>query len=256
MSNDRMIFSIVPIDVWLDKRLRLETVRVLGALLSFRGKDTNTVWPTRHSIAERCGLPPAKISEATSELMRLGWLKKDGRGGFSKATRYTIVVPRIVTDSVTIPQSVTVTEKGTGGVPQSVTRMPVPQSVRGKELTNNKPEELTNKVAQVLPASASTKSKLNGAECSAIIKYLNEKSGSNFRLVDTTKKLIQARFNEGATFAEMKQVIDQKTVEWKPDPKMAKYLRPDTLFNATKYSSYAGQLRKTKSGADIFGGCV
>lgn len=47
------IFSIVPLEVWADKRLTLKQMRVLGVLFSFRGKNTDTVWPSRAQIAER-----------------------------------------------------------------------------------------------------------------------------------------------------------------------------------------------------------
>lgn len=150
LMDDRPIFSIVPIEAWQDKRLRLESLRVLGVLLSFRGKDTNTIWPSRQAIADRCGMPLAKISEATSDLERLGWVKKEGRGGYSKATRYTITVPEIVTDSVTVPQSVTVPEQGTG--PRyRIGIKTVTERGTGKELTKNIPSE-EKAVAQALPA--------------------------------------------------------------------------------------------------------
>jgi hypothetical protein len=100
------VFSIVPIEVWRDKRLTLEQIRVLGVLLSFRAKNTDTVWPSRQQIAERCGMNVCNISTATSSLERLGWLRKDGKGGHSKATRYTITVPDL-DDSGTVAHSAT-----------------------------------------------------------------------------------------------------------------------------------------------------
>ena len=33
-------------------------------------------------------------------------------------------------------------------------------------------------------------------------------------------------------------MVAYKVAEWKNDPKMKKYLRPETLFNATKFESY------------------
>ena len=88
--------SVVPIEVIQDKRLTLEQTRVLVALFSFRNKVTNTVWPSRAAIAERTGMHPSNISSATTALATLGWLTKEGLGGFSKSTRYTLSVPDIV----------------------------------------------------------------------------------------------------------------------------------------------------------------
>lgn len=79
-------------------------------------------------------------------------------------------------------------------------------------------------------------------ESAEVLQYLNEKVGSNFRAVESNIKLIEARIKEGATLDELKRVISSKAAEWKNDPKMAEYLRPSTLFNASKYAQYSGQL--------------
>lgn len=75
-----------------------------------------------------------------------------------------------------------------------------------------------------------------------ILKFLNEKTGRAYRPVDTNLKLIEARLKSGATLRDCFQVIAKKTREWKSDAKMAEYLRPATLFNATKFEQYVGEL--------------
>ena len=70
-----------------------------------------------------------------------------------------------------------------------------------------------------------------------IIEYLNQKAKKKFRVVDKTRKLIQARFNEKFTLDDFKKVIDNQTVKWLNDLKMADYLRPETLFG-TKFEGY------------------
>lgn len=146
----------------MDKRLTLGQMRVLIALLSFRSKGTETVWPSREQIASRCGMPACKISTATSELERLGWIKKEGSGGHSKSTRYTFFAPDTVTDLVTVTEQVTVTDlvtvkeqrtvtdSVTGGVTESVTGG-VTDSVTRKEVTN----EVTNEVTKNTRARSS-----------------------------------------------------------------------------------------------------
>ena len=131
MSQD--IFAITPIEVIQDQRLTKRQIKVLIALLSFRGKNTNTVWPSREKLSQRCNLPVTRISQTTSELVDLGWLTKDGKGGFSKSTRYQITVPNLVT----VTKSVTVTKTVTPTVTKTVTGMGVTKTVTGKELTKN-----------------------------------------------------------------------------------------------------------------------
>lgn len=72
----------------------------------------------------------------------------------------------------------------------------------------------------------------------AIIDYLNEKCGTSFRpQTKKTQQLIKARMNEGYSVDDFKSVIDRKASDWKNDPKMSQYLRPETLFG-NKFESY------------------
>jgi hypothetical protein len=36
----------------------------------------------------------------------------------------------------------------------------------------------------------------------------------------------------------VKQMISRQVLKWKDDPKMCDYLRPETLFNKTKFDGY------------------
>jgi uncharacterized phage protein (TIGR02220 family) len=74
-----------------------------------------------------------------------------------------------------------------------------------------------------------------------IIDYLNSKANTNYRHTSKkTQQLIRARWNEGFRLDDFKTVIDKKVSEWLNDPKMNKYLRPETLFG-TKFESYLNQ---------------
>ena len=73
-----------------------------------------------------------------------------------------------------------------------------------------------------------------------IISYLNEKTSSRYRSTDTTKKLIRARLEEGFTKEDFFTVIDNKVKTWK-GTEWEKYLRPSTLFNASKFQGYLNE---------------
>lgn len=137
-------FSLVPIEVVRDKRLTLEQMRVLIALFSFRSKATNTIWPSRQAISARCGVHPSNVSAATTALERLGWLRKDGNGGRSKASSYTLCVPYLDTNTVaqqdTVADSATVAQQATQTVAQQATQT-VAQQARRKEHTNEHTNE-------------------------------------------------------------------------------------------------------------------
>lgn len=89
-----------------------------------------------------------------------------------------------------------------------------------------------------------TDSKLSqqNSDSKEILSYLNEKSFKNFQPTDSNLKLITARLKEGATKKDCIIVINSKVQEWISDPKMNQYLRPATLFNATKFSQYVGSI--------------
>ena len=127
------LFAIVPIEVSMDRRLTSWQMRVLIALLSFRGRDTNLVYPKRETLAQRCGLHVNNISKTTRELEELGWITKDGLGGNSRATAYRITVPTLA-ESTTIAESTTLVES---------TRSTLAESTRRIELTNELTNELT-----------------------------------------------------------------------------------------------------------------
>jgi len=75
-----------------------------------------------------------------------------------------------------------------------------------------------------------------------ILNFLIKRSGKNFKHVPSNLKLITARIKEGHSETEILAVIEMKVSEWGSDPKMAKYIRPATLFNAEKFNQYVGEL--------------
>jgi len=74
-----------------------------------------------------------------------------------------------------------------------------------------------------------------------VLQYLNRNAGKNYRPVDTNLKLIVARLKSGATPLQLREVVFTKCSQWGSDEKMAEYLRPATLFNATKFEQYLGE---------------
>ena len=71
----------------------------------------------------------------------------------------------------------------------------------------------------------------------AIVAHLNEKAHTNYKpTTEATRRLINARLNEGHSVEDFMTVIDHKCAEWLVSG-MAQYLRPQTLFG-TKFESY------------------
>lgn len=84
---------VAPLEVLTDRRLTDPERRVLLALFSFRGKNTNTVWPGLDSIADRAMVNDrGRVSKLTTSLAAKGWLTKKKRG-FTGCNEYTLSVP-------------------------------------------------------------------------------------------------------------------------------------------------------------------
>lgn len=90
-----------------------------------------------------------------------------------------------------------------------------------------------------------------------ILCFLNEKAGTKYRAeTQATQKLIVARLEDGFTVEDFQTVIDKKCAEWKDDDKMAKYLRPETLFG-NKFEGYLNapvvkkETKKPDGGVDL-----
>lgn len=94
-----------------------------------------------------------------------------------------------------------------------------------------------------MPPAAKEKPK-NILAAERVLTYLNHLTDRYYRPTKATLAMISARlkdYSEGDIIA----VISSKCREWENDPKMEKYLRPATLFSASKFDSYFGQAKKS-----------
>ena len=110
--------------------------------------------------------------------------------------------------------------------------------------TETTTENILSSSANIDRAAVKQKSKRSEQNEAAkhLIEYLNQKAGRKFRATPTNLKLITARLSEGYKPADVARVIERKCAEWLNDPQMSQYLRPSTLFNATKFNDYVGQI--------------
>ncbi len=72
-----------------------------------------------------------------------------------------------------------------------------------------------------------------------VVTHLNAQTGRNFHTsAKITSSSIRARLREGFTVQDCKDVIDHRVALWGMSPKMRQYLRPVTLFQASKFEGY------------------
>ncbi len=82
------------------------------------------------------------------------------------------------------------------------------------------------------------------------IGFLNERTRKNFSARhpngDPTQALtaVHSLLKKGYTATNLRQVIANRCLKWRDDPKMEEFLRPETLFRPSKFASYLGELGK------------
>ena len=75
-----------------------------------------------------------------------------------------------------------------------------------------------------------------------VLQFLNAKASRGYKPVPANVDPIVARMREGASADDLRAVVAKKCREWLGDSKMNLYLRPETLFNRTKFAQYQGEL--------------
>ena len=79
-----------------------------------------------------------------------------------------------------------------------------------------------------------------------VIDYLNLKAGKSYRPGNNNTRLLLRRLdNRGYKINDFKGVIDLKVLQWKDNPKMNKYSRPQTLFSGN-FEKYLDEVRNVQ----------
>lgn len=86
-----------------------------------------------------------------------------------------------------------------------------------------------------------------------VVSYLNEATGKSFKPVGKTAQLIKDRIKtDKATYDDFINCIDNMVAEWSDNPKMKIYLRPATLFQASKFAGYVNHKSINQEVSDAF----
>jgi len=115
-------------------------------------------------------------------------------------------------------------------------------------LTENTTENTTdikNPICQVAPQPDGDV--LITDQAKQVLTHLNQVTSSRYQVSTTSLQNIRARIGEGFTVEELSLVVDYCNAKWSEDLTMSAYLRPQTLFQPTKFPGY---LKSAKSWAN------
>lgn len=195
----------IPREVWLDSRLNALDKVILTEIDSLDQGELGCYASNAH-LAEFCQCSERKVSAAVSKLIECGYVSVAGFDGRKRTLRSNL------------------------------------SNLRGSHEKNaGEPSKKCEADTQNLRQSNTDRNTVNNTDKNIyveIVDYLNEKTGTHYRAGSkTTRAHINARLGEGFTVDDFKKVIDRKCSEWLGNPKMAQYLRPETLFG-TKFEGY------------------
>lgn len=83
-----------------------------------------------------------------------------------------------------------------------------------------------------------------------VLEQIKKLTGKTFRAFNTKRhptrnlKLIINLLKDGRELRDILAVVDYKAKQWLFNLKMKKYLRPETLFNPTKFEAYLNEVEK------------
>ncbi|MFH2869689.1 conserved phage C-terminal domain-containing protein [Enterobacter hormaechei] len=106
-------------------------------------------------------------------------------------------------------------------------------------LTENTTENTTDIKKPICPVAPQPDSDvLITDQAKQVLTHLNHVTSSRYQVSTTSLQNIRARIGEGFTVEELSLVVDYCNAKWSDDLTMASYLRPQTLFQPTKFPAY------------------
>lgn len=242
--SNQSFFGIIPDTVFFDEELK-DKEKLIYILIQKLTLKEGYCFASNKYMSNQMKCTKRTIKSCISKLREKGYLRVE----YIKNDKKEIVQRRLfinLSPSFFIPRGVG--NKFSPGGEQNFTRGGE-KNFPHKEISNYNNISLNNSYSQAGPDRASKDPSKDLRK--DIISYLNKKTNKHYKPnSNKTKSLINARFNEGfKDLDDFKKVIDTKTAEWKDDPKMEKFLRPETLFG-NKFEGYLNQTPKQKGYMD------
>lgn len=192
--------------------------------LADNANDLGECWPSYQHIADQCEISRRSVIGHIKALENAGLLVKQYRSGTHKANSSNVYTLKLDGEAPAL--------HGADNSPPSAAPAPPPSAAPAPRTSHSlEPVNEPKAIVELKPDVAEK-----------VIQYLNDKSGRQYKAVPSNKKFIEARIKEGATPKDLVAVINRKCAEWLDNPEMAQYLRPSTLFGATNFNNYVGQL--------------
>ena len=233
-------------DACASSGMKLSSVAIMARLADF-SSDEGVSWPSIGTIARQIGAGESTVRTAIAQLEKDGWLsRKQRRNGNRNASNvYQINVGKLqaaafshLSDSdasksdasKSDPSKFEASKKGNAG------RFDPSES--GGDPSVKSKQDPSDKKPSCPVAPQPDRDVLITDQAKQALVHLNQVTNSRYQVSTTSLQNIRARIGEGFTVAELMLVVDYCNAKWADDLKMSDYLRPQTLFQPSKFPGY------------------
>jgi len=192
------------------------------------------------------------LKRTFTRLKNLGVLKVEqlNKSQRDMTNYYTINYESELLDEVKVTKSNSSNCTLPSGQNEPMEEVKVERSIRSKRtalirsnctdvLTENTTENTTDIKKPICPVAPQPDGDvLITDQAKQVLTHLNQVTSSRYQVSTTSLQNIRARIGEGYTVEELSLVVDYCNAKWSEDLTMSAYLRPQTLFQPTKFPGY------------------
>lgn len=229
-------FLNIPVGVARDKELlkKPKSIILMGEIVSMLNV-TGKFYMSNKEIAKRLNCSKSTVNDYLKLLVKRGYIRKET----IKNPDTGALVGRSITAGDALVRSTLLGWSSGQHHPSTADNTTLVRSTVHKE---NNIKEQDNRTINKDIDSSSAQQNEPPIPYQDIINYLNQKTGAHYKPSSkANQRLIKARWNEGYRLDDFKKVIDNKAFDWQNDSKMWKYMRPATLFSASKFDDYLNE---------------
>lgn len=209
--------------------------------------NTNEQWLEQFPFWSESTLKRTFTRLKTLGVLKIEQLNKSQR---DMTNYYTINYESELLDEVKVTKSMSSKCAHPSGQNEPMEQVSVKRSIGSKRtavirskctdvLTENTTESTTeNKTLSCPVASQPDRDVLITDQAKEVLVHLNQVTNSRYQVSTTSLQNIRARIGEGFTVEELSLVVDYCNAKWSDDLKMSDYLRPQTLFQPSKFPGY------------------
>ena len=201
--------------------------------LADNANDEGVSWYSVPKMASRCDMSERALQGHIKELVAAGLLSIKERPGTSRIYQLQYQEAQLIA-----PQILHHTPAEVAPLPPQILHH-TPAEVADDP--NNEPNNIDPVIEKhSLPSKLDDRVK-------QVIDLLNSMTGSKYKAsTKSHASNISGRLNDGHSVDDLMAVVRFKVGEWLHDPKMAQYLRPETLFQAGKFNGYLTAAKATQ----------